>query len=557
MTSRSPRAVLLSFLTLVCLALIGLTPAADAGTATQETLGQGPGDALGVVVELGDLDGDGKIERAVGSPLEDNGAGVDAGAVRVLSGADGSVLMLLEGDRAGGRLGRSIAAVGDLDGDGTTDLALGAPATGAAGETGRVFLVSGASGAVLSVLQGAEVGSEYGHAVSAAGDLDGDGTADLVVGAPGHDGAGVERGAAFLVSGADGTVIEQVDGDGDGDRLGLSVDGGGTAFSDPDSGVAIGAEQGGAGGQGKGYTRLYDRATLALSATFTGASAWDRLGSVVRYVGDVDGDGKADLAVGTDPRDAAGDPTALGYVRVLSGADGTEIHAFSGAALDTGYGSRLAALGDVDGDGFADLAIGAPRADLNFVDAGFIEVRSGADGSILQKVSGQAAGDLFGQSLASAGDVDGDGSADLAVASPGSDVAAPDAGLVQVISFETWANLGAGVAGSGGIVPKLEGEGSLEPLSEVTLTLTDALPLADVDLVLGYSAYVDPLTGCLAPVPDVIVEGLQTDAAGDLTYVHTWPAVASEAIVYYQFLIADPEAPGGQARSNTLSGRTP
>ena len=281
------------------------------------------------------------------------------------------------------------------------------------------------------------------------------------------------------------------------------------------SGVAIGAEQGGAGGQGKGYTRLYDRATLALSATFTGASAWDRLGSVVRYVGDVDGDGKADLAVGTDPRDAAGDPTALGYVRVLSGADGTEIHAFSGAALDTGYGSRLAALGDVDGDGFADLAIGAPRADLNFVDAGFIEVRSGADGSILQKVSGQAAGDLFGQSLASAGDVDGDGSADLAVASPGSDVAAPDAGLVQVISFETWANLGAGVAGSGGIVPKLEGEGSLEPLSEVTLTLTDALPLADVDLVLGYSAYVDPLTGCLAPVPDVIVEGLQTDAAGD------------------------------------------
>ena len=58
-------------------------------------------------------------------------------------------------------------------------------------------------------------------------------------------------------------------------------------------------------------------------------------------------------------------------------------------------------------------------------------------------------------------------------------------------------------------------------------------------------------------MPDVLVPGLQTDATGDLTYVHTWPAVASEAIVYYQFLIADPEAPGGQARSNTLSGRTP
>ncbi len=372
----------------------------------------------------------------------------------------------------GGQFGAGLASLGDVDGDGRSDSAIGAPAIGG----GIVFLGSSSGGQYQVQGQGSE---QVGHTVAGLGDTNQDNVGDLVAGAPGAtDGAG----AAYVVFGRadaanmnpiatsslDGTSAEgfTITGANAGDHAGSAVAAAGYTNGDTVPDILVGAPDAN-GGAGTAYL-IYGKAdtdTISLAA-IDGTSAraaaaaapragiaihgadGDHLGFSIAGGGDLDADGFADILVGA-PGDVTTTPataTTPGAVYVIHGAAGlgnldvTDSGSFTapdfkitGAANGDQFGYAVASIGDVNGDGYDDLAIGAPHATVqDRAEAGLVYVvygsatLSGVDlGQIGQgiggfTISGAAAGDHLGSSIAFAGDVNGDGLADIIVGAPGS-----------------------------------------------------------------------------------------------------------------------------------------
>jgi len=164
---------------------------------------------------LGDVNGDLVPDLVVAASHANPGGLADAGSVWVFSGLDRTLLHRFDDTAAGELFGSSLANVGDLDGDGVNDLAIGARAAGPGGRTaaGSVFVHSGASGALLFRFDGAADGDLLGTSVAAAGDVDRDGVPDVLAGAPLADPNGVgAAGSAFLFSGLSGERIARLDG---------------------------------------------------------------------------------------------------------------------------------------------------------------------------------------------------------------------------------------------------------------------------------------------------------------------------------------------------------
>jgi hypothetical protein len=168
------------------------------------------------VARLADLDGDGRPDLAAGAPFAKDAAGAKLGRVWALSSASGRALHDWAGTDSRGGFGEVVAAAGDLDGDGTGDIAVAAPATEDPARTlpGEVWVYSGASGKELRHWAGKQPGAEYGRMVVGAGDLDGDGVEDLAIGAPWHRRGAADRvGRVELRSGRTGNVLAELFGD--------------------------------------------------------------------------------------------------------------------------------------------------------------------------------------------------------------------------------------------------------------------------------------------------------------------------------------------------------
>lgn len=365
------------------------------------------GDMFGsAVAPLGDLDGDGVNDFVVGAPSQ-TGSG-SGGAVQVLlMNANGTVKLsqrIASGVGGGPILasgdyfGHSVALLGDVDGDGLPDIAVGADKDDTGGyNRGAVHVLflnaNGTARASQKIATGTGGGppianlDRFGSSTTALGDLDGDGVTELAVGASGDDTNGAYRGAVhILFLNKNGTVkatqkIASGVGGGptlaNGDEFGIGVASLGDLDGDGLAELAVGAFRDDTGGNGRGAVHvLYLNANGSVKSSTKIASGVangpvladsDYFGRSVAAIGDLDGDGVTDLAVGAY-RDSTGG-TSRGAVHVLLlNANGTVKNATKianvtggGPALlnDNRFGSGVAALGDLDGDGVVDLAVGA------------------------------------------------------------------------------------------------------------------------------------------------------------------------------------------------------
>jgi len=421
------------FLTCTLLLSAPLLPAAPqhgggAWALEHDLAGLGYVDGLGrSLAPVGDVDRDGRDDLAVGAP----GATGSTGEVWIVSGATGQVLRVLPGTATGDAFGVSLAAAGDRDGDGVDELLVGAPGHDPAGrqEAGAVWLVSPATGSFLQVYEGLSAGDRLGVSVAAAGDLDGDGWPEVLAGAWwASPGGQAEAGMAVLFRGADAAVLHTFPGPAAGAHLGAAVAAGPDLDGDgwpeallgaPDAPTATLAEA--------GLVEVRSLATGAFLGSLAGAGVNTDFGFALAFAGDVDGDGREDFLVGA-PLDDPGGVANAGAVRLYSGAGLALLQEFAGESFMDQLGYAVAGPGDLNGDGIPDLAAGARFATpdpASLAAAGTAFLWSGASGREMARFPGLEAQDHQGTAVAAAGDVDGDGWPDLAVGAPGNPTGIP------------------------------------------------------------------------------------------------------------------------------------
>ncbi len=348
------------------------------------------GGAFGrAIVPAPDRNGDGP-DLLVGIPEWTNGAGR---AVWV-NGQTGQVIGAANGTGITTRLGSSITPAGDLNGDGIQDWVVGAPGADYAGiDAGHVAAISGANGAILWTRDGA-AGNRWGEGLCAIGDINGDGRQEIAVSAP-----LVDVGLVSILNGANGGTLRTFSGD-PFTRFGSAI-----ALLRP---VGTGplrllVSEPLVGGAGRIWLLDPQQPAAASAVWLRTGSSGEQIGQRLASLGDVNGDGTPDfLASRTNAR-----------VDVRSGVDGALLHTFTGSAAND-FGFAFAGAGDLDRDGRPEIAIGAPGTNIQ---NGAATVYSGATFAPLFSLAGTP-GSRFGEAFAGLGDIDGDQWPDLAIGAP-------------------------------------------------------------------------------------------------------------------------------------------
>lgn len=374
----------------------------------------------------------------VGAPFDDNN-GSESGSAKVFVFL-GSQQYIFNGNTdavSGAELfGISVSEAGDVNGDGFDDLVVGAPYDDNSGTyTGSVSVFSGANGSVLYKFYGDSELNQFGISVSGAGDVNGDGFGDLVVGARSMRGPCYDYSEfARVFSGHDGSVLFTVSSNSEGNRFGFSVSGAGDVNGDGYADIIVGAYHENSSVQQSGSTSVYSGIDGSLLYFIRGDSEFDFFGFSVSEAGDVNGDGFDDFMVGSPCDDIGGSFRCTGSASVFSGATGSILYTFRGENVGDEFGYAVSGAGDVNGDGYSDLIVGAHRNDGNGFESGSARVFSGADGSVLATFYGDNSGDRFGFSVSGTGDVNADGLADIIVGAPFDDNNGTDSGSARVFA---------------------------------------------------------------------------------------------------------------------------
>lgn len=410
--------------------------AAPAQTPLFDRLGDIAWDQFGSdVAFVGDIDADGEQDFAVGAPST-GASTVGPGFVRVFSGRTLQVLATWYGAAQKDRFGWSIAGAGDLDGDGNDDVLIGAPQVYASNPGGYAVAVSGATGLAIHTFAGTPF-QHFGHAVAAGGLVDGDAVPDLLVGAPYEDGTGQSRGRVYVYSGASGALIRSHDGSVDWTTLGWTVAFLGDVDGDGRDEYVAGAPAAW-NNFATPYVRAYDGASGAVLWTDVNASYSDELGWSLASIADLTGDGVRDLLVGAmqDAGVGCGPCQGKGYVRAINGATGAQIYQVNNTiGFYVGQGWDVAVVGDVNGNGFEDFACSRPGTEG--CGGGVflpVQIREGQSGALLLEVPSVGAGSAFGFSLAS-GDANADGLRDLICGAPCTGTNGTSSGSIHVYTI--------------------------------------------------------------------------------------------------------------------------
>lgn len=475
--------------------------------------GLGAIDLLGYdVAGAGDVNGDGIDDFIIGAPYADTNGNLDAGEAYLVFGTDTGFpedfdLSTLDGSNGvritsstasptdpgdGDRVGHSVNALGDVNGDGIDDFAIGSFTAddGATTDAGKAWIVFGTDAGLPATLDvnsldgtngffaaGLNDDDYVGRVVTSAGDINGDGIDDIMISADRSNPNGNDSGAIYIIygtdsgfdvdssgrfdlanlNGSDGTLIT---GTTAGDRAGRMVDAAGDVNGDGIDDLVIGAYEASPDGNeeaGRTYVVYGDTdglgATLALSSIdgtngisidgvagvdpLDAGSNGDQAGRGVSSAGDINGDGYQDILIGAPNADEAGTNSDSGAAYVVFGGpglaanidlstlDGTNGFKLTGAPAGKELGFDVTDLGDINGDGIDDILIGGKGGggvtDSAYVvfgsDAGFaatldLSALDGSDGFEIPQASG---GLQIGFAVAGAGDVNDDGINDLIV----------------------------------------------------------------------------------------------------------------------------------------------
>ncbi len=508
---------------------------------------------------VGDLDGDSVGDVAIGESHDDDG-GSNAGALWIVFlNANGTAKSTQKiSSLAGGLIGplaagdefaSAIASIGDLDGDGVTDLAVGAwgddDGAGGAGAVWILFLnangtvkaeqkISATAGGFTGTLL---AGDGFGIAVDGLDDLDGDGVPDLVVGARFDDDGGYNRGAAYIL------------------------------FLNPNGTV-------------KGHQKISDIAG-GLPAGLLADD--DVFGNAVVGLGDVDGDNVEDILVGAMQDDDGGNSRGAVYVLFLN-PNGTvksqqKISDTAGnftapLANNVQFGSAAGAMGDFDLDGTPDVMVGA-RLDgpstpggaaywlylnPNGTVKGHTQISRG-DGGFTGTIG---PGDEFGNTLTALGDLDGDGATDVCVAAWLDDDGASAAGAAYILLLNSFCQnavaYGKGCPGSGGFVPHLSTPDCPAIGVVLNLHVDSGLGGTTCMILFGWNVASIPMGigSCellLTPVLPLIITipmGGAGPGNGSTVLSGMIPASASGVVFSMQAFCLDPGAIDGYCNSNAL-----
>lgn len=350
------------------------------------------------VSPLKDVDGDHANDFIVGEPFS------DGGSTYVYSGRTGRLIYRVDG-ASGDWNGFAMADAGDTNGDGVHDFLVGAPGNGA----GHVDLYSGKTGVLLHRFVGEHAGDAFGWGVSSAGDVDRDGRADILIGAPAYF-THANPGFAYVYSGRTYGLIRRLVGGATGDEFGSGTGWTRDVNRDGVPDQIVGARAAGPGGRGQVY--VYSGRTGDRLFTIDAGPNGGKFGSFfVAGVGDVNRDGTPDIYA-ADYADTTngGDPmtTQSGRAGVYSGRDGHELLSWVGPDASAGLGPGRGA-GDVNRDGYPDLIVGSYSSNAGAANAGRVQIFSGKDGSPIRTITSTTENEELGFDAVDIGDVNHDG----------------------------------------------------------------------------------------------------------------------------------------------------
>jgi hypothetical protein len=384
-----------------------------------------------------DINGDGFDDVIVGAPDEDHFGVTGTGRVAIYSGKTGALLRQHFSPNATtlGLFGRAVVGVEDLNGDGRGDYLVGAynEASG-----GRAYLYSGANGSLLRTITSpnAQAGSAFGASMAGVPDLTGDGVMDYIIGAPQEAVNGLGgAGRAYVFNGASGALVRTVtspnpdQGGGFGHSVAGATDTGGDGRGDYAIGAPFEEPAGAPTDSGRAYaysggTGLLLRSYLPSTPNLLGWYGW-----CVAAVPDLNGDTLSELVIGSPNEDVpVGKQTPnnnAGAIEILAFGPGTFFRKIAQPAADVSddnqFGFSVAPVPDVNGPGKNGFIVGAPgdqRAYLYGVD------NPGSPAELLETLSTPDATGIdqrWGNSVACAGDANGDGRGDYIIGGPGSD----------------------------------------------------------------------------------------------------------------------------------------
>ena len=413
------------------------------GGASYDQLGQSVSDA-------GDVNGDGYDDILAGAPYYQSG-GYQCGLARLYLGGPAmnasAYLNFSQTGYSSAEMGFSVSGAGDVNRDGYDDIIVGAFNAYIGGSyLGAAFIYFGGKAMDTTpdaVLRGQSSYDYFGYSVSGAGDFNQDGYDDVIVGAPYNDAAGSEAGRAYIYFGGasmDATADRTFNGSASYDYFGYSVSGAGDVNGDGLADVIVGAYQ--AGSYDNGMARIFfgDSGSGVLGPLdLTGEANYDRFGYAVSDAGDVNGDGFGDVLVGAPEAQSGGRRPGLAYL-FLGGKqpDARPDLVIEGEADFDYFGRTVSGAGDLDLDGCDDFVVGAPYFDVGANEVGKAYAFFGGaspDPDPDLNFTGYASGDYFGASVSGAGDVNSDGHPDLLVGAPYVDGNGYDSGRAYLFSW--------------------------------------------------------------------------------------------------------------------------